>query len=210
MIDEKHHSDDNRHSESYPADLPARPGHAQDKGKKSFGEKLKEKVTGATKEERERDRAKRAEEEKRYYEAHLRFRQALRQSQLTGISREIRTSKTLTEVGQPQPMGKDKEGHDLYLLPPQNGGNGYGGFSSGGGRYIQPSPLYNDPNARFIPPPAATYPGYGYGGGYGGGYGRGYGGYGGYGRPYGYGGGGLGLPLLGVGAGSLLLGGLLF
>ena len=181
-IDEKPHRDEKHHkpSESYPSDLPARPSQSTQGGKKALGERLKDKVTGSTKEERARERAQRAEEERRYYEAHMKFRQALRQSQITG---------------QPQPMGKDAQGHDIYLLPPQNGyGGGYGGYSSGiGGRYIQPSPVYNDPNARFISPPGQTYPGYG--------------------RPYGYGGyggAGLGLPILGGLAGGALLGGLLF
>jgi hypothetical protein len=186
-IDEKHRHDEQTptsatsHHEQYPHDLPQRPGQNPADRKKSFGERLKNKVTGTTKEERERDRARRAEEERRYYEAHMKFRQALRQAQLTG---------------QPQPLGKDEQGKDVYLLPPQSGYGGYGGFSRGyGGQYIQPSPVYNNPNARFISPPQPyARPGYGYG----------------YGSPYGYGGGGLALPVLGGLAGGALLGGLLF
>ena len=194
-VDEKHHSDDKHQSpsESFPPNLPARPSQsAQGGAKKSFSEKLKDKVTGTTKEEREREKERRALEERKYYEAHLRFRQALRQSQITGtFDHSSETRNVLTNTGQPQPMGKDAQGHDIYLLPPQNGyGGGYGGFSGYGGRYIQPSPVYNDPNARFIPPPSQQYPGYG--------------------RPYGYGGAGLGLPILGGLAGGALLGGLLF
>ena len=157
---------------------------AADGKKKGLGERFKNKVTGTTKEEREREKAKRAEQERQYYEAHMRFRQAMRQAQIDGT---------------PQPLGKDREGHDLYVLPPQSGYGGYGGFSN----QVRPSPIYNDANARFIQAPSAPYARpYGYGGGYG------YGGYGGYG--YGGYGGGLGLPLLGGLAGGALLGGLLF
>ena len=89
-IDEKHHPDEKHpsHPESYPHELPDRPGQSTHDSirKKSFGEKLKDKVTGTTKEEREQDRARRAEEERRYYEKHLLFREALRQSQITGKS----------------------------------------------------------------------------------------------------------------------------
>lgn len=187
FVDEKRQHDEHTPTsphESYPPDLPQRPGQSQADRKKSFGERLKNKVTGMTREERDIERAKRAEEERRYYEAHMKFRQALRQAQVTG---------------QPQHLGKDEQGKDVYLLPPQSGYGGYGGFSRGfGGQYIQPSPVYNNPNARFIPPPQPyARPGYGYG------YGSPYGG-GGYGR------GGLALPVLGGLAGGALLGGLLF
>ena len=86
-IDEKPHRDGKLHkpSESYPSDLPARPGQSTQGGKKPLSERLKDKVTGTTKEERARERAERAVEERRYYEAHMKFRQALRQSQITGM-----------------------------------------------------------------------------------------------------------------------------
>ncbi|KAH0413130.1 hypothetical protein KCU90_g17035, partial [Aureobasidium melanogenum] len=102
------------------------------------------------------------------------------------------------QTGQPQFIGKDREGRDCYLTPPQ-------GAQS------------QQQNVRMINPFGAPYGGVGggYPGGYGGPYGGGYGMYGrpayGYARPYGYGyGGGLGLPILGGLAGGALLGGLLF
>lgn len=165
--------------ESYPP-LPARPDgrSSVDQGRKlGFGEKLKNKVTGMTHEERERDRARRAEEERQYYEAHMKYRQAMQKAAVTG---------------QPQLLGKDASGKDVYITPPTYGGYGgdYGG-GYGGGYGVNPygpAGPYSMPNARYIRPQAPYgRPGYG-----------------------GYGGAGLGLP---IGAGLLggaLLGGLLF
>jgi hypothetical protein len=80
-VDEKRYPDEKKQekisspAESFPPELPDRPGlrpGSEPAGarKKSFGEKLKDKVTGSTREERERDRARRAEEEAEYYRAH--------------------------------------------------------------------------------------------------------------------------------------------
>lgn len=134
---------------------------------------MKDKLTGTTHEEREKQRAKKAEEERRAYQAHLAFRQAMARA---------------SQTGQPQHIGKDKQGHDVFIEPPQGPGAGY---NMQPGAYQQYNPYangpYRDPNARFI------RPNYGYD------------------RPPGYGpysGLGLGLPLaLG---GGFLLGGLLF
>lgn len=169
---------------SFPAELPPRKSTS---GKVGFGEKLKEKVTGQTKEERAKQKALRDQQEKEYYEAHVKFRQAMQQAQMTG---------------QPVWFARDPQGHDVYVEPPnmmygQNYGNnayGYNPYQSG---------PYASPNARFIRP-ANPYAGRPYGGAYGGGYG----GYGGYGRP-GYGG-GMGMPIAGGLLGGMLLGGLLF
>jgi hypothetical protein len=186
-IDEKTYPDDKKdHSgehtgvsaHPFPPELPARTSQsASDGRKKSLGTRLKDKVTGTTQEERQRDRERRAEEELRYYEAHQQFRAAVVQASRTG---------------QPQPLGKDAQGHDIYVLPPQNPYAGYGGFGGYGRNTIAPSPVYNNPNARFLPPPGQYQRPYG-------GYGYGYGG-----RP------GIGLPILGGLAGGALLGGLLF
>ncbi|KAG8632141.1 hypothetical protein KVT40_001281 [Elsinoe batatas] len=160
----------------YP-DLPARPSGSHQpshtKQKKSFGERVADKVTGMSKEERDRQRAQRAEEERQYLEMHARFRTALHRAQMTG---------------QPQFLARDRDGHDVYIEPPQMT-MGMGGFPGGayGPRQYGYNPYthgpYSAPNARFVRPNYA------------------------YGRP-GYGG-GLGLPLAGGMLGGLMLGGLL-
>jgi len=47
------------------------------KGKETFGQKMKDKLTGSTHAEREKDRAKRAEDEQKAYQRHLALRQAM-------------------------------------------------------------------------------------------------------------------------------------
>ena len=102
----------------------------------AIGEKLKDKVTSSTREERDQKRAKRAEEERQYYEAHQRFRTALAKAQQTG---------------QPQWMAKDKDGKDVYVQPP----NYNSGFGDNNPRVIDPytQGLYSNPNNRFVSPP---------------------------------------------------------
>jgi hypothetical protein len=124
-------------SQRPPAELPPRP---DDKGKKSFGRKLKDKVTGTTHEQRVQERQKRAEEEQRAYEQHMHVRQCMARA---------------AETGQPQLVGKDRDGKDVYVEPPAYQGNyGYGGgygydpYGQGG--------VYTTPNARYIRP-AAPY-----------------------------------------------------
>ncbi|RMZ87653.1 hypothetical protein DV736_g5116, partial [Chaetothyriales sp. CBS 134916] len=153
--------------------------------KKTLSERLKEKATGMTKEERLAERQKRAEQERQYYEAHIKFRNALAEASRTG---------------QPVFFMKDRDGHDVFVEPPTY--PGYGGPYSGGyggpygapygpraglfgpgGYAINPyaNGVYANPNARFIRPQQP------------------------YGRPYGGVGLGYGLPI----AGGLLAGGLL-
>lgn len=144
------------------------------KQKVGFGRKVKDKLTQSTHEEREAARRERAREEEEMYRQHQAFRNAM--------TRAIQT-------GQPQPLGRDRQGHDVFLQPPN------GAIAPQGSRYLNPYSQgpYANPNARFIkaPPPQNAYnrP---YGGGYGGGYGM----------PLGLMGGGL--------LGGVLLGGLLF
>ena len=146
------------------AELPPR---KQDDGLGSvhrFGRKMKDKITSSTHQEREVQRAKRAEAEQKAYETHMAFRRAL--------SRAM-------ETGQPQLLGKDRQGKDVYVQPPQmQAGYGYSGSMMnpyGSGMYGQ---------SRYMRPMTP------------------------YQRPYGYGyGGGLGLPLAGGMAGGMLLGG---
>jgi len=144
------------------------------KGKETFGQKMKDKLTGSTHAEREKDRAKRAEDEQKAYQRHLALRQAMNKA---------------IETGQPQLIGKDAQGHDLYLEPPEQQGGGYG-MRPGNGQYNPyASGPYQNPNARFLKPD------YGYNRPYGGGFGMGYG------MPLMLGMGGLG--------GGLMLGGMM-
>jgi hypothetical protein len=163
--------------EHFPSQLPQR-GEAQPKGLHKFGRKMKDKITNSTHEERERERAQRAQEEERIYRQHQMYRAAMAKA---------------IETGQPQLIGKDRQGKDVYIEPPQ--GYGYGGGFPGVGGYGHGGYGYNPYSSGPYAPPDARYirPSYPYA------------------RPYGYGyGGGLGLPIgLGVGAG-LLGGALLF
>ncbi|KAI9654646.1 MAG: hypothetical protein M1821_005853 [Bathelium mastoideum] len=164
-------------SKQTPSELPPRPAGQE---KKSFGRRLKDKVTNTTHEQREAERQRRAEAEARAYEAHQAFRRAMLEAQRTG---------------QPQFVGKSRDGKDVYIEPPHGPpGYGYAPGAYGRGAYGGPGQAYNpyaqgpyaNPDARFIRP-ADPYD-----------------------RPYGYGyGGGLGLPLFGGLAGGLLLGSLI-
>jgi hypothetical protein len=151
----------------------------QPKGLSKFGRHIKDRLTHSTHEEREAARqkqaeedaileARRREEEKKAYVQHLAYRKAFSRAQ---------------ETGQPQLLGKDSQGRDVYIEPPYGpavpqGAVGYNPYANG---------PYTNPNARFLRPEDPYY------------------------RPYGYGyGSGLGFPLLGGIGGGLLLGSLLF
>ncbi len=163
--------------------------------KQGLGRKMKDKLTNSTHQEREEKRRLRAEQEQKEYEAHQAFRRAM--------------SKAM-ETGQPQLIGKDKDGKDVYVEPPAGPGDGYGGggmygggggmaggMYGGGGYGYNPyrqgpyAPPYSTgsygPNSRYIRP---SYP---------------------YSRPmYGGYGGGMGMPLMGGLMGGMMLGGLMF
>lgn len=166
-------------SSSANSELPPRPeGKGKQPDHRSFGRKFKDKVTGTTHEQRVQERKERHEQEQRAYEQHMRVRQAMVQAMQTG---------------QPQYLGKDRDGKDVYVEPPPPpqsygpyGRNSYG-YSPYGNSYAsvyQPG-VYSTPNARYIRPAAP----------YGRPYGRGYGG--GYGLPLALGGGLLGGAFLG-------------
>lgn len=160
------HSEDESHP---PAELPPRPSASNNPSKKSLGEKLKDKVTGTTHDERTRSRAQREQQEREYYQAHLRLRQAMQRAQMTG---------------QPQFFAKDRDGKDIYVEPPGMGYGGYGGYGPNGyGVNPYSGGIYSDPNVRFIRP---SYP-----------YNRPYGAYGGGGAGLPIAGGLLGGLLLG-------------
>lgn len=160
--------EDDDHHPKPPRGAP--PGHAasstSQKPSRGFGRKLKDKLTNSTHEQREEQRRQRAIEEQRAYERHQHIRQAM--------SRAI-------ETGQPQLIGKDRDGKDLYIEPPQ----GFPGQRYGYNPYMNGP--YAAPNARYV------RPNYGYNRPYGGGYGGGY-----------------GLPLAGGMLGGLLLGDMMF
>ena len=175
-------------NEDIPADLPPRktPAPAQ---KKSFGRKMKDKLTGSTHEEREQERARRDQRERELYQRHLAIRQAM--------------TKAL-QTGEPQLIGRDRDGKDVWLEPPQYSGSrsypgGYGynpyrgvgglGGPMGGGMY--------GGGGMFAPPGMYRRPGMAYGRPYG----RGYGG--GYGMPMALGGGLLGGMMLGGAMGGM-------
>lgn len=133
-----------------------------------FSRKLKDKVTGTTHTDREKHRQQRAEHEQQAYLVHLRARQAL-----------IRAMQT----GQPQLLGKDSQGREVYIESPRSA------YASRGPYRNNPyaSGLYSNSNMRYMRPVGP------------------------YGRPYGYGyGGGAGLPIAAGILGGSLLGAALF
>lgn len=141
-------------SSSHQGELPPRPD-GKDKGKQPLGRKLKDKLTGTTHEQRDEERRKRAEHEQKLYERHIQIRKAM-----------VEASRT----GKPQHIGKDKDGKDIYIEPPQYQGGGYGGGGYGYNPYNSGrGGIYDTPNARYIRPsnPYQRPMGYGYGGGYG-------------------------------------------
>ncbi|KAI4237094.1 MAG: hypothetical protein LQ352_007960, partial [Teloschistes flavicans] len=71
--------------------------------KQSFGRKMKDKLTQTTHEQREQQRRHRAIAEQQAYDRHRQLRQAM---------------VTAMNTGQPQYIGKDRDGRDLYIEPP--------------------------------------------------------------------------------------------
>jgi len=166
------------------AELPPRP---QGKGKapeeRSFGRKLKDKMTGMTHDERVQERQKRAEAEQRMYEQHRKIRQAMVQAAQTGKAVKL---------------GVDNTGREVWVEPPSTN-NRFGTYGPGSYAYdpYGSMGMYTTPNGRYLRP-AQPYGRPVYGSGYG------------YGGPFGGGFAGPGLAL-GAGAGlGLLAGGLLF
>jgi len=157
---------DNRSGQLPPR--PQQPAGSQLTGIHKFGRKMKDKITGSTHEERERQRRQREEEERQAYMAHMRMREAMVKA---------------LETGEPQLLGKDRQGKDVYIVPPGGHGmprGGYGISPFGGGTYA-------NRNVRYMRPAAP------------------------YGRRYGYGyGGGLGVPVAAGLLGGAMLGGLMF
>ena len=153
-----HTDDEDDHpssSTSAPGELPPRPdGKGKGRDNRSFGRKFKDKVTGSTHEEREQERRRRAEQERQMYQHHLKIRRAMGEAARTG---------------QPQLVGKDGDGKDIYIEPPAPPAGPYGYGAGGYGVNPYRGGIYTTPNARHIRPPNpyARPQGYGYGGGYG-------------------------------------------
>lgn len=126
-----------QHAELPPRKSPNDANDANPTGIHKFGRRMKDKLTHSTHAERERARQQRAEQERRAYEAHLRARDAM--------ARALRT-------GEPQFLGKDTDGRDVYIEPPNGpaaaalprGAYGYSPYAQGG--------AYANPNARFVRP----------------------------------------------------------
>lgn len=168
-----HHTSQQQRQTGPPATLPES-GEPGPKGLHKFTRRMKDKLTASTHEQRQAERRHREEQERRAYQQHMKMRQAM-----------IRA----LETGQPQFLGKDQQGRDVYLEPQArprgayaNGGYGYSPFGQG---------MYASPSARYMRPMGP------------------------YGRPYGYGyggglGGGLGAPLAAGMLGGAVLGGVLF
>ncbi|OJD30817.1 ww rsp5 wwp protein [Diplodia corticola] len=142
-------------------------------GLHKLGRRIKDRVTHTDHQQRVAEREKRAERERQAYAAHLAARRAL--------SRAI-------ETGEPQFLCKDRDGKDVYIVPPPgisqlrqpfpSGAYGYNPYNNG--------PFAN-PGARYLRPQTP------------------------YSRPYGYGyGGGYGFPLMGGFLGGAMLGSLMF
>ncbi|TKY90331.1 hypothetical protein EX895_000329 [Sporisorium graminicola] len=168
--DDHHHrsSSSKQHQSTSSAAAATSSSQAQPKGMKKFGRSLKDKLTNTTHAEREAKRQAQREAEQRAYQQHQAIRQALM---------------TATRTGQPQLVGRDKQGREIFAQPPPPGAYGYGATLGYG-----PYQTLDGPYGAYGP------------------YGRPMGPYS---RPYG-GGMGMGMPILGGLAGGMLLGGLLF
>ncbi|GAM89090.1 hypothetical protein ANO11243_071250 [Dothideomycetidae sp. 11243] len=144
------HTDEEDQREHYESGLPPRPE------KLSLGRKLKNKITGTTHSEREEVRQSRARAEKEAYQRHIAMRKAMMRA---------------AETGQPQYIGQDKNGEDVYVQPPTQYDNSYYPGMVGGGSMLNPysAGMYSAPSSRYMRPsgPYSRPRGYGYGGGYG-------------------------------------------
>lgn len=109
---------------------------SQATGFSKIGRKLKDKITSSTHEEREQTRQQKAEQEQKAYEAHLAYRQAMTRA---------------AQTGEPQPLGKDRDGREVYIEPPNGPGAGFYGPNQYGYNPYAQGP-YTNPNARFIRP----------------------------------------------------------
>ena len=160
--DEDHHDGRSPSSSSFPESLPPRSdgkgkGKTMDSNHRSFGSKMKDKLTGTTHEQREEQRRRRYEAEQKAMDKHLQLRAAVRQATITG---------------QPVFLGKDTQGKDVYVQPPgRNPPPGFGGYNypSNGRDPFGSTGMVETPTARFIRPsmPYGRPMGGAYGGGYG-------------------------------------------
>ncbi|GAA5884515.1 hypothetical protein JCM3774_000855 [Rhodotorula dairenensis] len=103
--------------------------HGQEEDNRTFGRKMKDKLTGTTHEQRVEQRRKQAEQEKKEYEAYLRRRAQIRQAQAEGRYRPMYGA----------PMGPYVRTVPLGYGGGMYGRSGlYGGGMYGGGMYGRP------------------------------------------------------------------------
>ena len=166
--EDDHHHPPQQHSSSmpHPTSATAANAESQVKGVKKFGRSLKDKLTNTTHAQREAKRQAQREAEQRAYQQHQAIRQALM---------------TATRTGQPQLVGRDRQGREIFAQPPPPGAYGHGATLGYG-----PYQTFDGPYGAYGPYARPMGP---------------------YSRPYA---GGMGMPLLGGLAGGMLLGGLLF
>ncbi|CBQ69804.1 conserved hypothetical protein [Sporisorium reilianum SRZ2] len=108
--DEDDHTSASKHTSSS-SGAAASASQTQPKGMKKIGRSLKDKLTNTTHAERQAKRQAQRDAEQRAYQQHQAIRQALM---------------TATRTGQPQLVGRDKQGRDVYAQPPPPGAYGYG------------------------------------------------------------------------------------
>ncbi|CEH11976.1 WW domain [Ceraceosorus bombacis] len=139
-------------------------------GVKKFGQTMKNKMTGTTHAERVEKRRKQREAEEEAYRQHQAIRAALHRA---------------AQTGQPQLLGRDQRGRDIFAQPPPSM-DPYAGPCLGYTPYQTETAYPYGPGSYAAPyGPYRRRPGYAYGGG-------------------------MGLPIAGGLMGGLLLGGLLF
>lgn len=117
---------------------PASNANAQPQsGATRLGRKLKDKLTSTTHEQRQEQRRQRAIAEEEAYKRHMELRRAMVEAMRSG---------------EPQLIGKDRNGQDIYIEPPPtvNGPRRAGGVGAGYSPYARG--VYANPNARFIRP----------------------------------------------------------
>jgi hypothetical protein len=142
-------TNNNNISSSTSTNLPPRPSD-QERGLGKLGRRVKDRITSSTHADRERDRDRRAAEEAEAYARYQHFRTVMTKA---------------AQTNEPQLLGKNDAGQDVYLEPPRTdiyghrtafpgagyqgqGGLGGGGGGGGGSGLFGPGGRAIDPNAQ--------------------------------------------------------------